>query len=124
MKKELGIARCGLACCLCSDNNSCKGCNTDLNKDFSWCENRKCSIEKDITACYECSDISCRKGMFNKIKPLAFTEFIRRFGKEELIECFERNEKNGIVYHRQGIIGDYDNFEDIEKLIEFIKTGK
>ena len=62
--------------------------------------------------------------MFNKIKPLAFTEFIRRFGKEELIECFERNEKNGIVYHRQGIIGDYDNFEDIEKLIEFIKTGK
>lgn len=26
MKRELGIARCGLACCLCSENVTCKGC--------------------------------------------------------------------------------------------------
>ncbi|MEE3497129.1 MAG: DUF3795 domain-containing protein, partial [Butyrivibrio sp.] len=26
MKRELGIARCGLACCLCSENVVCKGC--------------------------------------------------------------------------------------------------
>ncbi len=25
MKRELGIARCGLACCLCSENTSCSG---------------------------------------------------------------------------------------------------
>ena len=31
--------------------------------------------------------------------------------------------KNGIVYHRDGIIGDYDNFDDAEKLIAFIRTG-
>ena len=24
MKRELGIARCGLACCLCSENIACK----------------------------------------------------------------------------------------------------
>ena len=28
MKRELGIARCGLACCLCSENDKCSGCNT------------------------------------------------------------------------------------------------
>ncbi len=29
MKRELGIARCGLACCLCSENVLCKGCRRD-----------------------------------------------------------------------------------------------
>ena len=28
MKRELGIARCGLACCLCSENITCHGCNS------------------------------------------------------------------------------------------------
>ena len=34
------------------------------------------------------------------------------------------NEKRGIVYHREGIVGDYDDFEDVDKLIEFIRIGK
>lgn len=36
---------------------------------------------------------------------------------------YTRNEKNGIVYHREGINGDYDDFDDVEALIEYIKTG-
>ena len=32
--------------------------------------------------------------------------------------------KNGVVYHRQGIVGDYDEFDDVEELIRFIKEGK
>lgn len=28
MRKELGIARCGLACCLCSENTTCHGCDS------------------------------------------------------------------------------------------------
>ncbi len=51
MKRELGIARCGLACCLCTENN-------------------------------------------------------------------------GVIYHRNGINGDYDDFDEVEKLINFIKTGR
>lgn len=35
----------------------------------------------------------------------------------------EANEKAGVVYHREEINGDYDKFEDAEKLIEFIETG-
>ena len=58
-----------------------------------------------------------------KIKARAFAEFAKRFGTEELLDCLERNEKAGIIYHREGIIGDYDDFDDIEVLISFIKTG-
>ena len=115
MKRELGIARCGLACCLCSENAAC-------SPDKDWCENRKCSIAKEIRHCYEC-DEECRKGLLGKIKPYAFTLFVKRYGEAYLLDCLERNEANGIVYHRDGINGDYDDFEDVETLIEYIKTG-
>ncbi len=62
--------------------------------------------------------------MMARIRPLAFTQFARRYGEKELLDCLERNEKAGIVYHRDGLCGDYDAFSDVEELIEFIKTGK
>ena len=65
MKRELGIARCGLACCLCSEN--CSGCNSGECPDREWCENRKCSLSKSIGHCYECEE-ECRKGLLAKIK--------------------------------------------------------
>lgn len=120
MKRELGIARCGLACCLCGQ---CDGCFSDSCHDKEWCVNLKCSKEKGLNHCYECNE-NCNKGLLNKIKPKAFTEFIKRYGEEELLNCLKRNEENGIVYHREGIIGDYDDFDNIEELIEFIKNGK
>ncbi|MCH5323615.1 MAG: hypothetical protein J1E39_00235 [Eubacterium sp.] len=61
--------------------------------------------------------------MLVKLKPAGFTAFIREYGIEELLDCLERNEKNSIVYHREGIIGDYDNFDSIDALIEFIRKG-
>lgn len=123
MKRELGIARCGLACCLCSENTHCAGCNSGECPDKEWCENRRCSVEKGIAACYECRE-SCQKGLLGKIKPYGFTEFVKKYGVDELLNCLERNEKNGVVYHVSGITGDYDDFDDVEKLISFIKTGK
>ncbi|MCM1135842.1 MAG: DUF3795 domain-containing protein [Clostridium sp.] len=122
MKRELGIARCGLACCLCSKNTDCNGCVSGECPDKNWCENRKCSMEKGISHCYVCRE-DCRKGFLGKIKPYAFTLFAKRYGEEELLNCLERNDERGIVYHREGISGDYDGFDDVEKLIEFIKTG-
>ena len=69
--------------------------------------------------------MNCRKGLYaEKIKARAFAEFARRYGVEKLLDCLERNEKTGIVYHREGIMGDYDYFDDIEELIGFIRTGK
>ena len=80
-------------------------------------------MEKGIGHCYEC-DPECRKGLLSKIKPYGFTLFVKRYGEAELLDCLERNEKAGIVYHREGINGDYDDFEDAEELIRFIRTGK
>ena len=131
MKRELGIARCGLACCLCSENVECRGCRQDgflylsWCKEAEWCENRKCVLEKEIAGCYECSPADCRKGLFKeKIKARAFAEYARRYGVEALLDCLERNEQAGIVYHRTGIMGDYDDFDDLEQLMDFIRTGK
>lgn len=99
MKRELGIARCGLACCLCSENSTCKGCNSGDCPDKNWCENRKCSLERKLGHCFDCEE-DCKKGMFEKIKPYAFTLFAKRYGQETLLNCLERNEQQGIVYHR------------------------
>lgn len=123
MKRELGIARCGLACCLCSENHSCAGCNSGECHGKEFCENRRCSIEKGLSHCYDCRE-DCRKGLLGKIKPYAFTVFVKRYGEEYLLECLEENERKGIVYHRNGINGDYDDFNDVEELINFIKTGE
>lgn len=79
-------------------------------------------LSKEIGHCYECKE-KCRKGLLGKIKPYAFTEFVRRYGEDCLLDCLERNENRGIVYHREGINGDYDDFDDVETLIEFIRTG-
>ena len=122
MKRELGIAICGLACCLCSENVACGGCYSEQCPDKDWCENRKCAAEKGISHCYVCEE-ACSKGLLNKIKPYTFTLFIKRYGVEQLLRCLEKNERDGIVYHREGINGDYDDFDDSEKLINFIQTG-
>ena len=122
MKRELGIARCGLACCLCSENVKCNGCNSGECPDNDWCENKKCSIDQGISHCYLCEK-DCKKGLLSKIKPYAFNVFIKRYGMQHLLDCLQRNELNGVVYHREGINGDYDYFDDVEELISFIETG-
>ncbi len=123
MKREYGIARCGLACCLCGQNNRCKGCNSGECTGKEWCENRRCSMERGCGHCFECEE-DCRKGLLSKIKPYGFTLFAKRYGVEELLDCLECNEKAGVVYHREGITGDYDDFDDVEALIRFIRTGE
>lgn len=85
-------------------------------------ENRTCSIKKGISNCFLC-EIDCKKGLLAKLKPYGFTIFAKRYGLETLLDCLERNEKNGVVYHREGIYGDYDGFTDLEELIAFIKNA-
>lgn len=123
MKWELGIARCGLACCLCSENVKCGGCDSGECPDKNQCENRRCSRERGISHCFACEE-ACNKGVLSKIKAYGFTLFIKRYGVDKLLDCLEENEKRGIRYHCEGINGDYDDFDDVERLIEFIKTGK
>lgn len=121
MKRELGIARCGLACCLCSENGSCAGCEQCADKES--CENRKCSMEKGLAGCFACTE-NCRKGLLAKEKPYGFVQFIRQYGREKLLDCLEENEKRGVVYHRQGITGDYDECSSLTELFRLIETRK
>ena len=107
MKRELGIARCGLACCLCSENTTCNGCDSGNCPDNDWCENRKCSLEKGIAHCYAREE-DCKKGILGKIKPYGFTLFIKRYGEDKLLDCLaERMRKEGlyiIVRESMGIM--------------------
>lgn len=124
MKKELGIARCGLACCLCSENETCVGCLADGCTGKDWCEVRKCAAQKGVSHCYECENAeTCGKGILSKIKPKAFTIFAKKHGAEFLLECLERNERRGVTYHKSGITGDYD-FDNIDDVINLIANGK
>ena len=122
MKRNLGIARCGLACCLCSENDVCSGCNSGSCPDTGRCINRQCSMDKGFPHCFACSE-DCRRGMLGNIKPYGFTLFVKRYGLETLLDCLERNEKAGVLYHREGYTGDYDDFDDVEALLRFIRTG-
>ena len=85
MKRELGIARCGLACCLCTENPDCNGCGSNGCPDNDSCENKKCSIAKGLTHCYECEE-DCRKGLLSKIKPYTFSLFAKKYGLPKSME--------------------------------------
>ena len=126
MRRELGIARCGLGCCVCIAQNDCEGCNSDLCRYKDYCQNRKCTIEKGLRYCAECSETDCRKDVLKDLRPRAFNEFIRRYGAEKLMDCLERNEAAGIVYHRSetDLYGDYDVPDTMEGIIRFILTGE
>lgn len=80
-------------------------------------------MKRGLSHCCACEEV-CKKGLLSKIKPYGFTLFAKRYGIDRLLDCLEKNERRGIEYHRAGFIGDYDDFDDVEKLIEFIATGK
>ena len=123
MKRELGIARCGLACCLCSENKQCGGCDSGNCPSYDWCETRKCSLAKGLAGCWLCNDTTCQKGILSKIKPYGFTQFARKYGLAALLDCLERNEQQGVVYHRSGIFGDYDDCTSLEQLFDMLRRG-
>ena len=120
MKRDLGFGRCGLACCLCSENETCPGCGADGCPEGAQCENRICSMSRGLDGCHACPAL-CRRGLLAKGKPYGFSLFIQRYGADELLDCLERNERLGVVYHREGITGNYDGFQDAESLIAFIR---
>lgn len=118
------IAYCGLACCVCSENESCIGCRNDGCKDKEWCKNYKCCREKDLNGCWECIDFPCSGGMLDKLRIRAFARFVKEYGEDELIRCLIRNKETGVVFHYDGqLIGDYDKGQTEEEIIEIIKRG-
>jgi hypothetical protein len=58
-----------------------------------------------------------------KIKLRAFVRCIKEDGIEAFSQYMNRNAHNHIVYHRSGILGDYD-LDSEEKILKLLRTGK
>ena len=50
------IAFCGLACCVCSENKGCVGCQDGGCESHGWCKNYNCCKEKGLNGRWECSE--------------------------------------------------------------------
>jgi hypothetical protein len=125
MRPEKGIGYCGLACCVCGENATCVGCRNEGCTDKEWCKNFNCCKTKGLAGCWECAEFPCRGGMLTKIRIRAFANFIKQYGTQKLMECLDRNEKAGIIYHYEGqIIGDYDVLITEESIINMLLYGK
>ena len=122
--RDKGIAYCGLACVVCCENATCAGCRNSGCTNKDWCKNFNCCKEKGINGCWECSGFPCEGGMLDNLRIRAFATFVKDNGESEFLDCLEKNDKNGVVYHYQGeLIGDYDKFNTEEEIINMIKQG-
>ena len=125
MQKEKGIAYCGLACCTCSENETCVGCRNEGCKDKEWCKNFRCCKAKGIQGCWECLEFPCTGSMLDKVRIRSFAQFVKEFGEEEMIRCLEKNEAAGIIYHYPGqLVGDYDRHDTEREIMNMLKEGK
>ena len=121
MNHEKGLAYCGLACCVCSENETCAGCRNEGCKNKEWCKHFNCCKEKGLNGCWECSKFPCG-GMHDKVRVFAFAEFIKQDGEKKMMDCLERNEKQGVVYHYPGqITGDYDKYKTVEEIVAMLR---
>ena len=87
------IAFCGLACCVCSENKGCVGCQDGGCESHGWCKNYNCCKEKGLNGCWECSEFPFTGCMLDKPRIRAFAKFARRYGVEELEKCLLRNKE-------------------------------
>lgn len=108
MERAKGIAFCGLACALCSDSD-CPGCRDQGCRDRDWCKNLQCCKAKGLEGCWKCPEFPCEGTMLDKLRARTFATFARDHGTERLLDCLERNDRAGILYHYPGeLTGDYD----------------
>lgn len=109
MKRELGIAYCGLACCLCSEQESCPGCRSDGCQDKDFCRNLRCCKAHGYEGCWACRSFPCTGTILDKPRIRAFARFAGTYGTETLLDALEEGERRGLRYHDSGeLVGDYD----------------
>lgn len=126
--KEVDVAYCGLLCNLCVSDGSCNcKVNSHCGKrnTSEGCFQYNCCTSKGIQGCWECEDSPCDKDMLAKgqIKMRAFVRCI----KEDGFDCFsnhiESTQKQGLIYHRNGVKGDYD-LETEDEVLQLLRNSK
>lgn len=119
--RKKGIAFCGLACCVCSENATCVGCRNEGCKDKEWCKSFQCCKEKQLNGCWECAEFPCDNPMLNKLRVRTFAKFIAEYGEQKLLSALQTNEADGIIYHyKDQLVGDYDLPQSEEKIRQLI----
>lgn len=94
-------------------------------KEKEHCKNYVCCTTKQLDGCFQCGSFVCQDSILHKVHIQAFSLFIKLYGEEKLLDCLERNEQQGIIYHYPGgHIGDYDQYDTIEEIIDVILNGK
>lgn len=120
-----GLAYCGLACDLCSENEGCPGCREKGCPTYESCANFNCCSGKGLNGCWECAEFPCGKGLLANPRMRAFCECAAELGEAETVRRLMKNRANGVVYHEPGALtGDYDDCEDIEGIKNLVKYGK
>ena len=128
------IAYCGLICCLCRDDKecSCKAdnhCGKRLSPDG--CYQYICCVEKGFRGCWECPNAPCDKDMFSPVdisqksarrKLRAFITCIKEDGLDIFSKYIIDNIERGLIYHKNGIYGDYD-LDSEEAILQMLRTG-
>ena len=116
------ISYCGLICIFCCPDGTC-----DCRKKSppEECFQYKCCTEHGFSGCWECPDFSCDKGMFDDghLRVKTFVKCIKEDGIDKFSEYILRNHNNGIMYHRNGIKGDYD-LDTEEAILKLLRNGK
>lgn len=142
--EEKGMAYCGLACCVCSENISCAGCKSNgkasPEKDEGdgmgsvsgekrcssreSCQNYSCCREKGLLGCWQCSSYPCGNPMLQKPRVRAFLNFIAKHGEKTLLMALKNNEEHGVLYHYEGqLVGDYDLARKEEETDQMLCMG-
>ena len=121
MDRTKGIAYCGLACCVCSENSTCAGCRNDGCTGKNWCKSFNCCKSRGLNGCWECTEFPCDNKMFSKLRVVTFAKFVARHGEEKLMDGLEENERKGVLYHYENqLVGDYDVYTQEEDIVNLI----
>ena len=94
-----GVAPCGLVCKYCSERIGCKGCSRISDPAAP------CDAEK-----------------LTSLRIRTFAAYAREHGEEALLVHLDRKAAQGVLYHRNGLTGDYDGYQTAEELIAFLES--
>lgn len=120
-KPEWGIAFCGLACCVCAENDGCDGCRKSGCARWAECQSFACCQEKGLSGCWACTQYPCENPMLAKRRVRAFGRIAARLGEDVLVQALARRAEEGLLYHYPNEhVGDYDHLGSEAEIIRCV----
>ena len=124
MEREKGIAYCGLACCVCSENVLCPGCRSGGCPGRETCKPFNCGIKNRWEGGWEGPQCPCGAAILQKTRIQVFADFAKEYGMDSLIDALEKNQYRGVVYHYPNLLmGDYDSLSSQQEILHLLLNG-